>query len=219
MTPVVASAVATVPTAVVMSPVKAGILAAGRVPVRVLVPNATVNPAPVLPPVNTPVDVREEVTTLVANVVPVKVLASAVTVILAEPLKDTPLIVRGVCNTVAVPALPVTKLWSPLFVPLTLEVPATVKVKVPVANVPLPVILTPFNVVAVAAPKTGAISVGVLLKTTRPVPVSSLMTPANCKLVVGANWFKGLAVCALPAVPLLAEVIRPLASTVTVARV
>ena len=56
--------------------------------------------------VRVPTEVNEDETTLEARVVPVRVPAAAVTVMLAEPLKDTPLIVRGVWRVVAVPALP-----------------------------------------------------------------------------------------------------------------
>jgi len=55
-----------------------------------------------------PTDVNEEVTTLLAKVVPVSVPAAAGTVMFAEPSKLTPLIVLGVASVVAVPALPVT---------------------------------------------------------------------------------------------------------------
>lgn len=54
-----------------------------------------------------PNDVREEAVTPEANVAPVRVPAAAVTVIFALPSNDVPLIVRGVCNIVALPALPV----------------------------------------------------------------------------------------------------------------
>jgi hypothetical protein len=53
--------------------------------------------------------------------------------------------------------------------------------------------------VAVDTPSTGVINVGLLLKTRSPVPVSSLITPANCAEVVEANWLSGLAVRANPA--------------------
>ncbi len=39
-------------------------------------------------------------------------------------------------------------------------------------------------------PNTGDMKVGVLLKTTRPVPVSSEITPANCAEVVAANTLR-----------------------------
>ena len=35
----------------------------------------------------------------------------------AVPSKETPAIKRAVCNAVAVPAFPVTDVWSPVFVP------------------------------------------------------------------------------------------------------
>jgi hypothetical protein len=63
------------------------------------------------PEVIVPTLVKLEVTTVDFNVVPVKVLASAVTVIAAEPSKFTPLIARGVVKVaalVAVEALPVS---------------------------------------------------------------------------------------------------------------
>lgn len=42
---------------------------------------------------------------------------AAVTVIAADPSKLTPLMARAVCSTVAVPALPVIVVWSPVLVP------------------------------------------------------------------------------------------------------
>ena len=58
--------------------------------------------------VNVPTDVKLEFTTVPFRVVPVKVPAAAVTVILAVPSNDTPFISRAVCKAVAVAALPVT---------------------------------------------------------------------------------------------------------------
>ena len=73
-----------------------------------LVPSARVKPTPVEPPVKVPTAVKEELTTATGKVVPVKVLAAAATVMAVVPSKVTPLIARGVCKAVAVPALPVT---------------------------------------------------------------------------------------------------------------
>jgi Rieske Fe-S protein len=57
-----------------------------------------------------PTEVKDEAVTVPARVVPVKVPASAVAVMLISPVpsKETPLIVLGVASAVAVPALPVT---------------------------------------------------------------------------------------------------------------
>ena len=57
-----------------------------------------------------PTEVKEEESTLAASVLPVKVPAAAVAVmlILEVPSKETPLIVLGVAKAVAVAALPVT---------------------------------------------------------------------------------------------------------------
>ena len=52
-----------------------------------------------------PTDVRDEVRTVAASAVPVKVLAAAETVIAAEPSKFTPLIARGVVSVFAVVAV------------------------------------------------------------------------------------------------------------------
>ena len=57
--------------------------------------------------VKVPTDVNEEASTLGAKVVPVKVLASAVIVISADPSKATPLISAVLANLVAVAAFPV----------------------------------------------------------------------------------------------------------------
>lgn len=54
-----------------------------------------------------PTDVSDELRTVDFSVAPVSVLASAVTVMFAEPSKDTPLMVRAVRRVVAVVALPV----------------------------------------------------------------------------------------------------------------
>jgi len=57
--------------------------------------------------VNVPTLVNDDAVTLLASVVPVKLLALTNKVISVVPLKDTPFILRAVCNAVAVPALPV----------------------------------------------------------------------------------------------------------------
>ncbi len=64
-----------------------------------------------------PTLVKLLVTTVGFSVVPVKVPAAAVTVIGAEPSKFTPLIVFPGDNFVAVAALPVIFVWSPVLVP------------------------------------------------------------------------------------------------------
>ena len=66
-----------------------------------------------------PTEVSEELTTFDARVVPVKVLASAtaVTVMSADPSKGTPLMFFVAASLVAVPALPVILVWSPVLVP------------------------------------------------------------------------------------------------------
>jgi hypothetical protein len=55
-----------------------------------------------------PTEVKEELTTVELSVVPVNVPAAAVIVIFDVPLKFVPLIVRAVCNAVAVDAFPRT---------------------------------------------------------------------------------------------------------------
>ena len=45
--------------------------------------------------------------------------------------------------------------------------------------------------VAVAAPRTGVMKVGVFANTNEPEPVSSDTTPAICAEVVAANWLNG----------------------------
>ena len=60
------------------------------------------------PEASVPMLVSEEKTTVLFNVVPVRVPAAAVTVMLALPSKLTPLMVRAVANLVAVSALPVS---------------------------------------------------------------------------------------------------------------
>src|SRR5439155_14297785 len=50
----------------------------------------------------------------------------------------------------------------------------------------------------VGVPSSGAMSVGVSANTSAPEPVSSLMTPFNCKDVVAANCDSGFAVSPTP---------------------
>src|SRR5579863_7777638 len=65
-----------------------------------------------------PTDVSEDVTTVEFRVVPVRVPAAAVTVMLAVPSKATLLIFLAVCRAVAVAALPEIE---PVIVLLTLS--------------------------------------------------------------------------------------------------
>ena len=76
-----------------------------------------------------PTEVKEEPVTVELRVEPVNVPAAAVTVISAEPLNETPLMFRAVCNTVAVPALP------PMLRLVTGVVEVTTNGAVPVAKV------------------------------------------------------------------------------------
>ena len=65
-----------------------------------------------------PTLVREEVVTDEFSVVPESVPAAAVTVMSAEPLKETPLISLAVCKTVADPAFPVAEPDEPVIDPV-----------------------------------------------------------------------------------------------------
>jgi pyrrolidone-carboxylate peptidase len=58
-------------------------------------------------PVRVPTDVKDDAVTLELSVVPVRVAALAVTVMLAEPSKEVPLIVLAVARAVAEDAVPV----------------------------------------------------------------------------------------------------------------
>ena len=78
--------------------------------------------------VKVPTLVKLEPTIVDFKEVPVSVVASAVTVISALPSNATPLIFLVAANLVAVPALPVMVVWSPVFVPLTVASPETVNV-------------------------------------------------------------------------------------------
>ena len=60
------------------------------------------------------------------------------------------------------------------------------------------VIVTLLIDVADATPRVGVTRLGLLLNTNKPVPVSSLITPANCALVVEANWLKLPVVARVP---------------------
>ncbi|MFA5838318.1 MAG: hypothetical protein WC837_15360, partial [Bellilinea sp.] len=83
--------------------------------------------------VKVPTLVSDELRTFGASVVPVKLLALTNKVISVVPLKDTPFILRAVCNAVAVPALPVT---LPLIVPLTVKDVIVALVAVKLVSVP-----------------------------------------------------------------------------------
>lgn len=61
----------------------------------------------------------------------------------------------------------------------------------------------------VGVPSKGVVSVGDVPKTRRPVPVSSLITPANCAEVVAANCDNGFDVKASPPPPGDAQVPSP----------
>lgn len=114
----------------------------GTVPVRVEVPRASVNPAPLDPPVSVPTVVKDEVTTVEPIVAPVRVPAAAGTVIAAVPSKFTPLIALAVARAVAVAALPIVKDEDPvtLIVAVPAEILAAVRLvrgaPVTAANVP-----------------------------------------------------------------------------------
>ena len=60
------------------------------------------------PVARVPIDVSDEAVTPELRVLPVRVPAAAVTVMLAVPSKEVPLIVRAFWRAVAVPALPET---------------------------------------------------------------------------------------------------------------
>ena len=76
-------------------------------------------------------------------------------------------------------------------VPVKVRVLFTVNV-FPLATLRIPVdalIVKPFRVVAVAAPSTGVIKVGLLANTRDPDPVSSDIIEASSELLVVANTF------------------------------
>lgn len=98
-------------------------------------------PVAMEPEARAPTEVKDDTTTPEFNVVPVSVLASAVTVMFAVPLNETPLIVRAFSKDVAVPAFPVTEVWSPVLLPedvpepdgaptMAAVIPPTIPVKV-----------------------------------------------------------------------------------------
>ena len=103
-----------------------------------------------------PTDVRDEAKTFDARAVPVNVTADAGTMMFAEPSKETPLMVCGNCRAAAVAAFPVVLPDDPETFPVTLPVrfPVTLPVKLPVA-----------------VPIFGETSVGLLDRTTLPLPV------------------------------------------------
>lgn len=103
--PVASVAVAALPVIFRPVAVPAEILAAVRL-VR-FAPDTAPNEPLHVPDVIVPTLVSDDVTTAAGSEVPVSVLAAAVTVMLAVPLKLVPLIVRAVCSAVAVLAFPV----------------------------------------------------------------------------------------------------------------
>jgi hypothetical protein len=126
-----------------------------------------------------PTEVKDEAVTLPANVVPVKVAASAVDVMLMleVPSKATPLIVRGLAKAVAVAALPVT-------------LPEIGAVTVRLPSVPTEVkdeaVTLPANVVPV---KVAASAVDVMLM---------LEVPSKATPLIVLGLAKAVAVAALP---------------------
>jgi hypothetical protein len=74
-----------------------------------LLPIDTVCVEAIVKPFNVPTEVRDEAVTPELRVEPVRVPAAAVTVMLAEPSNEVPLIVLAVASVVAVPALPLTE--------------------------------------------------------------------------------------------------------------
>ena len=115
-------------------------------------------------------------------VVPVSAPASTITVIFAVPLKLVPLIVLAVSNAVAVAALPVILVWSPVLLPLTVASFDAVSVlPAAIVKVPVPVVMKlPLILVAVAAPIFGVVKTGDVARTTFPEPVVEISstTPA-----------------------------------------
>ena len=81
------------------------VVASSTFPARVREAAETI--ASALPVTRVPTAVSYEVTTVDFRIVFVRVLASAVTTMFADPSKDTVFIVRAVCNIVALPAFPI----------------------------------------------------------------------------------------------------------------
>jgi hypothetical protein len=116
-------------------------------------------------PDNVPTLVREDETTVDFKVVPVKVLASAVTVIGALPSKLTPLIALGVARVLAVAALP------PIFSAVA---------------VPVKFVATPLD----GVPSAGVTNVGdVSITNVEPVPVCDATDVALPTEVIGPVKF------------------------------
>ncbi len=125
-----------------------------------------------LRPVKVPTLVNDEAVTPEAKVVPVSVPAAAVTVILAVPSNDTPLIVRGVCRAVAVPALPLTEVWSPVLVPLLL--PEKLEPPKVLVQAKAPVELVTVQPVELDPPPSKISPVLVLPRLRAPEPLASI---------------------------------------------
>jgi hypothetical protein len=109
-----------------------------------------------IPLVIVPTEVKLELTTLLAKVVPVKVFASAAIVISPEPSKLTPLIARAVASFVAVLALPVKAPVNPVEV---IELKPVTEVTVPPkVSVVEPKVVVLFANCALVIPAFAAIS-------------------------------------------------------------
>ena len=142
--------------------------------------------------VRVPVEVVMVSPLTVVGVIAPSVKASAPAVLVAE----TPLPV--VTELTRVPLVGRVKLVVPVEVKVT-EFPPEVMNEEELANVNVPVVvvtINPLMEVAVATPRTGVTSVGLVAKTARPEPVSSDRTPANWAEVVEAKALKLLDVLA-----------------------
>ena len=147
-------------------------------------------------------------------------VAAPILIVVAAPNALT--VVAPVFARVNVPPLTLRSLKPPICrLPVTLRLLFTVVVPVPA---PMPIAVPAPNALTVVAlvlntlndvllVLTLLVKVGLFWNTRAPLPVSSLITPASCALVVAANWFNPLSV--LARVPLVGNVTLVLAVVVT----
>ena len=151
-----------------------------------------------------PTAVNEDVTTLLASVVPVSVPAAAGTVIAALPSKLTPLIARAVANVVAVVALPVNAAVTVPAVKLPLASRATIAEAV-LALVAVVALLLTLLAVEIVARNVSAIAVNPVLiapAVSVPTAVMPVYDPAT-RAVLTVPLDKLLALSVVSADPLV----------------
>jgi hypothetical protein len=157
-------------------------------------------------PVRVPTEVKDEAVTPEFRVPPDNVPAAAVTVMSAEPLKETPLMLRAVARVVAVPALPLTE---PVIVFVTVRfarVPTDVKDEAvtPEASV-VPVRVPAAAVIVIAAVPSKLVPL-IARGVARAVAVDALPVRAPVKVVAAIEPVPVMLLVPIARVP---PIVRP----------